>query len=155
MVLKNNRGMGRLLYPIFVSAICYGAERLGDPAAIPILQQLHSYPPLRNQATLSGFQPDFLEERLAYLEILIGRALARCGSPDGYVILINYLDDVRTLLAEHAHSELVAVSGQDLGKNVPAWSQWLEDESERLEPSPWTGPTDPMAAWSEAFLIEA
>jgi hypothetical protein len=139
----------------YVSAICYGAERLGDSDAVPALQQLHSYPLFRNQAALRGVQSDFCEERLAYLEVLIGRALARCGSPDGYVILINYLDDVRTLLAEHAHSELVAITGQDLGKNVPAWSQWLEDEGERLEPSPWTGPTDPMAAWSEAFLIEA
>jgi hypothetical protein len=139
----------------YVSAIAYGAERMGDSAAIPVLKRLHSYPLFRNQMTRSGFQPEFREERLAYLEVLIGRALARCGSPEGFLILINYLDDVRTLLAEHAHAELVAIAGEDLGKNVAAWGQWLEREGEGLRPVPWTGPTDPVAAWQEEILIEA
>ena len=138
----------------YVSAIAYGAERLGDPESIPILTRLHTYAPLRNQMCLSGFQPDHLQERLAYLEVLIGRALARCGSPEGFLILINYLDDVRTLLAEHAHAELVAIAGEDLGKNVAAWGQWLEREGDELAPVPWTGPTDPVAAWQKETLIE-
>ena len=104
--------------------------------------------------TISGFQPDYLEERLAYLEVLIARALARCGSPEGFLILINYLNDARTLLAEHAHSELVAITGQDLGKNMAAWSQWLERAGEELEPVAWTAPTDPVAAWEEEILVE-
>jgi hypothetical protein len=104
---------------------------------------------------LSGFEPDHLQERLAYLEVLIGRALARCGSPEGFLILINYLDDVRTLLAEHAHSELVTIAGEDLGKNVAAWGQWLEREGDALQPVPWRGPTDPVAAWEEDILVEA
>ena len=139
----------------YVSAIAYGAERLGDPESIPILTRLHTYPPLRSQMCLSGFQPDHLQERLAYLEVLIGRALARCGSPEGFLILINYLDDVRTLLAEHAHAELVAIAGQDLGKNMSAWGQWLEREGDELDPVLWAGPTDPVAAWDEVMLTTA
>jgi ribulose 1,5-bisphosphate synthetase/thiazole synthase len=146
---------GNLAWYYYVSAIAYGAERLGDPEAVPILTRLHTYPPLRNQMCLSGFQADHLQERLAYLEVLIGRALARCGSPEGYLILINYLDDVRTLLAEHAHAELVAIAGEDLGKNVSAWGQWLEREGDELAPVPWAGPTDPVAAWDEVMLTTA
>jgi hypothetical protein len=143
-----------LAWYYYVSAIAYGAERLGDPESIPVLTRLHTYPPLRNQMCLSGFQADHLPERLAYLEVLIGRALARCGSPEGFLILINYLDDVRTLLAEHAHAELVAITGEDLGKNVSAWGQWLEREGDELAPVPWAGPPDPVAAWREDILIE-
>ena len=135
--------------------MCFGVERLGDPVAIPVLKQLHSYSPFHNQVALSGFQPDHLQERLAYLEVLIGRALARCGSPEGFLILINYLSDARALLAEHAHSELIAITGQDFGKNMAAWSQWLESEGEGLEPVPWTGLTDPVAAWEDEILTEA
>ena len=59
---------------------------------------------------------------------------------------------MRTLLAEHAHSELVAITGQDMGKNMAAWSQWLESEGDELEPVAWTGPTDPVAAWEQVML---
>ena len=138
----------------YVTSVCYGAERLGDPDAVPVLMQLHSYSPFQDQVSRSGFQADFLKERQAYLELLVGRALARCGSPEGFLILINYLDDVRTLLAEHAHTELVAIAGADLGKNMAAWGQWLEREGEELGPVPWIGPTDPVAAWEEKILIE-
>jgi flavin-dependent dehydrogenase len=138
----------------YVAAVCFGAERLGDPATIPILEQLHSYAPLSHQLVSSGFQPDFFQERLAYLEVVIGRALARCGSPDGLVILISYLGDQRALLAEHAHTELVAITGQDLGKNVAAWSEWLEAEGDKRKPVPWQAPTDPMRTWGTEILIE-
>jgi hypothetical protein len=137
----------------YVDALCLGAERLGDPGAIPILQQLHGYGPFHGNQVLKGFQADFLPERAAYLEVAIGRALARCGSPEGVVILIDYLDDVRALLAEQAHDELVAVSGQDHGKDAAAWSEWLEAEGERLEPVPWAGPTEPLAAWEQEILV--
>lgn len=136
----------------YVDAVCYGAERLGDPQVIPLLKQLHSYPPFHHRELLSGFQPDYLLERPAYLEVVIGRALARCGSPDGAIVLINYLNDVRALLAEHAHDELVAISGRDFGKNVAAWKQWLDAERERLVPTPWLVPTDPIASWHEIVL---
>jgi len=137
----------------YVDALCLGAEQLGDPAAVPILQQLHGYPPFHHNELRSGFQADYLPERAAYLEVVIGRALARCGSPAGLVILINYLDDVRTLLAEHAHDHLVAVAGQDFGKDAAAWTHWLEMEGDTLQPVPWPEPPDPVKAWGETILI--
>lgn len=139
----------------YVTALCYGAERLGEPAAIPILKQLHRYPPYYNQVSDKGFQPDYTKERRAYLELVVGRALARCGSPDGFVILINYLNDVRALLAEHSHTELVAITGQDFGKDMAAWGQWLEAEGDNLKPTPWLQPSDPVMAWDELILTSS
>jgi hypothetical protein len=139
----------------YVTSVCFGAERLGDPDAIPLLQQLHGFPPFRQHLMEHGYEPDFFRERLAFLEVVIGRALARCGSPDGFVILISYLNDVRALLAEHAHTELRSITGQDFGKDAAAWSQWLEEEADALQPRPWHGPTDPIRAWDESIYIAA
>ncbi len=110
----------------YVDAVCFGAEELGDPAAVPSLEKLHSYPALRGQAALSGVQPDFFKERQALLELAITRALARCGSPKGVAVLIGYLNDVRALLAEQAHSALIAATGRDFGKNGARWTDWLD-----------------------------
>ena len=68
--------------------------------------------------------------------------------------MINYLADVRALLAEQAHDELAAVSGQDFGKDQAAWSHWLESEGDNLTPVPWKAPTDPLASWDETILVE-
>ena len=63
------------------------------PAAIPILEKLHAYPVLRGLATRKGFQSDYLLERRAMLELALGKAMARCGSPQGLSLLIAYLED--------------------------------------------------------------
>jgi len=139
----------------YVDAVCFGAERLGDSRAISMLKKLHGYAPLHDRESLSGYQVDWFEERVAHLELVIGRALARCGSADGYRILIRYLADVRGPLSAHAEAELSAISGMELGKDVRAWSKWLDDHEEALRPAPWTGPTDAVAAWSESTLTDA
>jgi ribulose 1,5-bisphosphate synthetase/thiazole synthase len=139
----------------YVAEVCFGAERLGDPAAIPLLKQLHSYAPFHQHVHTAGMQADYLQERIAYLELIIGRALARCGSPDGFVILINYLRDLRAIMAEHAHTELVAITGQDYGKDPAAWGEWLEQQGDMLQPRPWLQPTDPVQAWEEVIYTTA
>ena len=136
----------------YVDAVCLGAEQLGDRAAIPILKQLHNYPVFHGKGLLSGFQANYLKERQAYLEVVIGRSLARCGSPDGVVVLIDYLNDARGLLAEQAHDELVAITGKDFGKDVKAWTEWLEAEGETLMPKPWEGPNEAQTVWGRELL---
>jgi hypothetical protein len=137
----------------YVDAICVGAERLAEPGAAAILQQLHRYPAFHGHRLTGGFEADYLPERAAYLEIAIGRALARCASPEGLIILIDYLEDVRAILAESAHDELIAVTEQDLGKDVAAWCAWLEAAAEDLRPIPWSAPPEPALAWDQAILI--
>ncbi len=139
----------------YVDAVCFGAERLGNPTAVPLLTKLHGYPPLHAQVAPSGFQPDFFAERQSYLELVIGRALARCGSPHGIVTLISYLGDTRALLAEHAHAELVAITGEDFGKDMAAWGRWLEGASDGLQPVPWSKPSEAVMAWDAEILTPA
>ena len=139
----------------YVDALCYGAERLGDPAALPMLERLHRQPLLQGQVLRQGFQVDYMLERLAVLELVIARAMARCGAAGGVATLIDYLDDVRTLLAEHAHSELSGITGQDFGKNAAAWRAWLHSQPAVLPPRPWPGDTDAMRAWQEVILIDS
>lgn len=61
--------------------------------------------------------------------------MARCASPEGYSILAAYLDDVRALLAERAHSKLIDLTGADHGKDVQAWTDWLT--ANPSQPSIW------------------
>lgn len=88
---------------------------------IPLLDRLHAHAPLRDQVYRDGFQPAVFEERRAMLELGIARAMARRGSPEGLDLLVEYLDDVRALLAERAHSELIDLTGVDHGKDASAW----------------------------------
>jgi len=120
----------------YVDSICFGAERLGDPEAIPILEKLHAYPTLREQVARKGFQPDYFKERQAMCELSIGKALSRCGSAKGYALVIAYLEDNRAALAEQAHSHLVRVTGRDYGKDAGLWRAWLRRAADSLRPQP-------------------
>lgn len=118
----------------YVDAICFGIERLGSPAALPLLERLHSNPLFHAQHTSQGYQVDYFPERRAYLELLIARALARCGSPRGYRTLIAYPTDARALLARHAPSELNRLTGQSFGSDPAAWVAWLDAHGDVLAP---------------------
>jgi len=117
----------------YVDAICHAADRSRDPAMLPVLERLHAHAPLRDQACKSGFQPDFFEERRAMLELGIARGMARCGGAEGFDLLVTYLDDVRALLAERANSELIDLTGVDLGKDAFAWTTWLVENQLSME----------------------
>jgi hypothetical protein len=120
----------------YVDAICYGAELLGDPAAVPILKKIHGQATLKNQSAKKGFQIDFNLEKRALTEITLARTLARLGSNEGYDTLIEYLDDNRASLAEFAHMTLEEVTGCDNGKDPRAWRQWLAGARGSLKPIP-------------------
>jgi flavin-dependent dehydrogenase len=120
----------------YVDSICYGAELLGDPAAVPILKKLHSRPTLRNQSVKRGFVVDFDLDKRALIEVTLGRALASLGDAEGYEILIDYLSDVRANQAEFAHMTLEQLTGRNDGKDPEAWRQWLEREKGALKPIP-------------------
>jgi hypothetical protein len=56
-------------------------------------------------------------------------------------------------MAEHAHTELTAITGQDLGKDGAAWSEWLEQQGDSLTPNPWRQSSDPVRVWGETILV--
>ena len=82
----------------------------------------------------------------------IGRALARCGSKKGYQILIDYLDDVRSLLSKQAHTELNRLSGLDLKKDKESWSGWLEKTKGSITPQSYIYQTDLAEEEDEMIL---
>jgi len=125
----------------YVFAICYACERIADPAAISALEVLADKPGIAGSAIAFGADPrkslGHVAERHAYLELCVGRALARCGSPRGYDILIGYLRDMRGVLARSAHDELVELSGSDLGHSPEPWQHWLAQAPRPLPLKPF------------------
>jgi len=120
----------------YVDSICYGAELLGDPGAVPILERIHSQPVLKNQSAKKGLQIDFDLEKRALTEVTLARTLARLGSTDGYDTLIDCLDDNRANLAEFAHMSLEELTGCNNGKDPRAWRRWLAGARDSLKPIP-------------------
>ncbi len=129
----------------WIDAVCAGAERLGDPAAVPALERLHDRPALRGQWRAAGIEADDVQERRALLELGLGRALAACGSPRGHRILVHYLADNRALLAAQAHSRLTALTGADHGPDPDAWLRHLPERG-ALTPRPLPPEDDPHTA---------
>lgn len=84
-----------------------------------LLKRLHAHPPSRDQVSRDGFQSDFFEER---------QAMARCGASEGFHLVVAYLNDARTLLAERAHSQLLDHTGVDHGKDASAGTVCLVDQ---------------------------
>jgi flavin-dependent dehydrogenase len=122
----------------YVDAVCYGIERLADPDCIPILEKFYAHENLSNQKRTSRVEPDYFGERKAMLDLSIARALARCGSKKGYEILIKYLDDARSLLAEQAHTELKRITNKDFEKDRLDWGLYIEQKANDLKPQPLT-----------------
>jgi len=120
----------------FVDSICYGADLLGDPAAIPILKKLHHRPTLYHQSLKKGIEIDFSLEKRSLVELTLGRTLGRLGDPEGYETLIAYLDDNRANLAEFAHMALEELTRRNNSKDPHAWSQWLAAAKGSLKPIP-------------------
>ncbi|MEO3749189.1 FAD-dependent oxidoreductase [Streptomyces sp. B6B3] len=129
----------------WIDAVCAGAERLGDPAAVPALERLHDRSALRDQWCTAGVEPDDVQERRALLELALGHALAACGSPRGHRILAHYVADNRGLLAAQAHSRLTALTGVDHGPDPDAWLRFVADHGP-FTPRPLPPAEDPHAA---------
>lgn len=56
--------------------------------------------------------------------------------------------------AESPLPELIAITGQDYGKDMSAWANWLEMVGDDLEPKPYQVASEPVAAWGQTYLIE-
>jgi hypothetical protein len=133
--LDDFRSRDRSLFN-YVDAVCYGAGLLGHPDAIPSLIKIHSNRFLNGQSIKSGIQVDFILERLGLLELILGRALARCGSIQGLQIMIEYLDDFRGILTEFAHTTLIRITNEDFGKNKQKWGEWIRSHANDFKPVP-------------------
>lgn len=131
----------------YIDAVCYGAERLGSERCVAVLRQLKQIPHLCNRVSQDLIQVDFVLERMAFLELAIARALLCCGAADGIPVLINYLDDVRATLREHAYALLVRFTGMDIKMDSAAWMDWYQGAKLELIPTRDTTLTDAQKAW--------
>ena len=122
----------------YVDAVGYSSELIASEAVIPYLKKMHANPFLNKRSLKSGIEERHVLERLGLMELILGRALARSGSAEGYEVLIEYLDDMRAILAEFAHGALVKITDRDFGKNKKEWSKWLTANNNKLEPVPMT-----------------
>lgn len=126
----------------YVDAICYGAELTGSRLNIPAFRRLRRNPVFFMQHSDTTLGINCIDERKAMLELEIGTALARSGSKEGFEILINYLDDSRSILAEYAHNSLILIREKDFGKGKDHWQKWLEGIEDLIDPAPVPGRTD-------------
>jgi len=133
----------------YIFSVCYAAERLGAGECVEALTILADKPGISGSGVPRGADPrrtargsiSMREDRYAYLEFCLGRALARCGCRRGYQIMLDYLNDIRGSLARSAHEELAALSGKSTGYDAAAWRLWLES-TKSLPPKPWGRQTD-------------
>jgi hypothetical protein len=128
-----NKELGLFYY---VDAVCYSAELLGSRKTIPALKHLHACQYLKNQSLKSGIELEFILERRGLLELNIGRALAHSGDIDGLNIQIEYLDDMRAVLAEFAHTTLIRITSHDFGKNKSDWTVYANSITDSFKPLP-------------------
>jgi flavin-dependent dehydrogenase len=102
----------------YADAVIRSAERLRDRRMVPVLEALHAKPGLHGLSR-TDIEEDVLVERLAILELGLGRALLACGSRRGAEILRPYLDDCRSLYAKHARAVLAGSSHKGQRMNWP------------------------------------
>ncbi|MFD7923820.1 FAD-dependent oxidoreductase [Streptomyces sp. NPDC059740] len=126
----------------WVEAVANGAERLGDPRALPVLRDLHARPALHGQWRRTGTEPDDFQERRAMLELALARARAQCGDEAGVHTLLAYLDDNRAPLAAQAHTRLRLLwdlpADAAPGPDTASWRRHLARAGvPRPRPLPW------------------
>jgi ribulose 1,5-bisphosphate synthetase/thiazole synthase len=121
----------------YVDSLCYIAERLGSPDCVPILRKMLDDPLFKGRSSTAAFQSDFFEERAAYLELVIARAVARCGGAYGLKVLTGYLSDSRRLLAQHAHRELQSITGWTLAPEAALWLERIGRVEGHMVSKPW------------------
>lgn len=122
----------------WILAMAHAAERIAEPALVPVLLRLPGLPALVDRrlprsAPLAAI--DVGGERHAYLALCLARALARCGDRRGHALLIGWLDDQRLFLARSARRELAELLGHDHAFDAAAWETRLATVA--VQPSPW------------------
>ena len=126
----------------FIQSVAYCAERLGFVEFIPLLQQLLELPEIRSSCRANLIEPSIFVERHAYLSLMLNRALARCGSREGYLGLCSFLEDNRALLRRSAHDELCELMGVDFKYDIEEWNKFFANCDEIMSPKLWTRKLD-------------
>jgi len=113
----------------YIDAICSLAETINNSKVVPLLKKLQNHCELMGLMCSDILETeDWMKERKAFLELRIAKALAICDYKHGYQILIDYLDDIRTILSDYAYKTLKVISGKNFKKKRTYWEEWLSNE---------------------------
>jgi hypothetical protein len=127
----------------FYSLAC-GFERLACPEGRAPLKHVLGQPLFQDRIIARDGDlrscRDVPAERLAYLRLVLARALTRCGDPAGAIALCDFLNEARVCFARAARAELAAATGQDFGFRADTWRAWLGRHGEKLKPNPLSTP---------------
>ncbi len=110
----------------YVHAITYAAELLADPNAGAVAARLMDRPEIRERllhrdTTDPRETRDYIAERFAYLGLCLARGAARCGLPQGYRRLAEYVEEIRVYLARSSRAELRDLLETDCGFSREVW----------------------------------
>lgn len=105
--------------------LCFYAERVPSPELIPGFEKLLT------DKNIGGYMTNkYWDTRWkafgAVLESTIAAALARCGAKSGYVLLVDYLDDIHYNLSNFAANELKELTGRNYSTNKDEWGSYLK-----------------------------
>jgi hypothetical protein len=106
------------------------------PEFIPLLRELLALPELKNSIQKEGIQVDLIGERMTYLSLALCRALARCGEKNGLLMLADFVEDNRSLIARSAQDELIALLGVDFGSSNIKWKEYIST-LDKINLLPW------------------
>lgn len=109
----------------YIYAIVRNAERLCYDDFVPLLYQVLSFKEFANPGSTDGFLSDFMEERLLYLKMTIGRALARCGERKGLEVLASIAGDKRAVYYKSAIDEMKSITGKDFKWDYAKWGEYV------------------------------
>tara|TARA_R110002050_G_scaffold211780_2_gene347850 strand:+ start:7200 stop:10385 length:3186 start_codon:yes stop_codon:yes gene_type:complete len=106
--------------------LCFYAERLPDQSFNEGFERLLDDQNIRGFVTE---EYDAVRWRVysSDLELYIGATSARCGSPKGYNLLVNYLDDIHYRFKNYAHAELKRLTQKDFGLQPGDWSRYCDE----------------------------
>lgn len=125
----------------YVMAICAVAERHPSSKMLAPLNMLYRRHCLRQMSLPWGrdmrFTLDPLLERRAYLELCIGRAMARCGTAQGFEILARYSNDMRGTLARSATDELATLLGKPWPADLKQQSELIARQTKQARMQPF------------------
>lgn len=93
-----------------IRCLCFCIEKIADPTFIKPLEILFKKPYLSGYIT-NDLHVSGQNSQSVYIELIIARTLARCGSVNGLKKLIELLSDSHYYIAKNALDEICSVAG--------------------------------------------
>jgi ribulose 1,5-bisphosphate synthetase/thiazole synthase len=118
-----------------ILALCFCAERIPNENLIKAFEQLLEKPFIGGHI-IKDKNGDMEHYMSAYLELIIARTAARCGSKKAIELLIEYTNDVHSILSNNATKELKEIMGNNFGVDIKDYKENLI-KLDKVPPKPY------------------